>query len=322
MDLSVVVPTLNARDRLAGCLDALAERAPGAEVVVVDGPSTDGTAGMVRDRGDVDVLVDISERNVNVARNAGFEAAGGEAVAFLEDPLRVEEGWADAARAALADADVATGPRHEQLRGGVTTDTLETETVAGRPVTYFDGGNAAFRRRALSAVDGFDEYLQTGGARDAAHRLAAARHEVAWAPGMAAECEMGTDGGTRLRTDVPRPNADESELDTDWGWKYRALAYRLAKNYGYRPAVAYGVGRHAVRDGAAEALAVVRGEATPTTWWSQGRAVVGNGGRGLVDGWRARRADPSPARNPNGVSDRDDRAVDVYDWREAGADAD
>jgi len=314
-----VVPTLNARDRLAGCLDALAERAPAAEVVVVDGPSTDGTAGMVRDRDDVDVLVDIVERNVNVARNAGIEAASGDAVAFLEDALRPEPGWADAAREALADADVVTGPRHERLRGGMTTDTLETETVGGRAVTYFDGGNAGFRRRALDAVDGFDEYLQTGGARDAAHRLAADRHEVAWAPAMAVETEVGADGGSRLRTDVPRPNADESELGRDWGWKYRALAYRLAKNYGYRPAVAYGVGRHAVGDGLEEALAVVRGEATPSTWWSEGRSVVVNAVRGLVDGWRARRADRSPARNPNGVADRDDRAVDVYDWRSAGA---
>lgn len=75
MDLSVVVPTLNGRDRLAACLDALAAHAPEAEVIVANGPSADGTTGMVRDRDDVDVLVEISDRTVNVARNAGIEVA-------------------------------------------------------------------------------------------------------------------------------------------------------------------------------------------------------------------------------------------------------
>ncbi|NIS29964.1 MAG: glycosyltransferase, partial [Actinobacteria bacterium] len=44
MDLSVVVPTLNAEEALADCLDALADAAPDAERIVVDGPSADGTS--------------------------------------------------------------------------------------------------------------------------------------------------------------------------------------------------------------------------------------------------------------------------------------
>ena len=54
MQLSVVVPTLNARRRLVACLDALAAVAPESEVVVVNGPSADGTTGIVREREDVD----------------------------------------------------------------------------------------------------------------------------------------------------------------------------------------------------------------------------------------------------------------------------
>ncbi|ERH11958.1 MAG: hypothetical protein J07HB67_00969, partial [halophilic archaeon J07HB67] len=38
MELSVVVPTLNGRDRLATALDALTAAAPTAEVIVVNGP--------------------------------------------------------------------------------------------------------------------------------------------------------------------------------------------------------------------------------------------------------------------------------------------
>src|SRR6056297_384817 len=103
MELSVVVPTLNGRERLASCLDALAAHAPHAEVVVVNGPSADGTTGMVRERDDVDLLLEISDRNVNAARNAGIGAATGGAVALVGYRLAVEPSWYDAVADALAD---------------------------------------------------------------------------------------------------------------------------------------------------------------------------------------------------------------------------
>ncbi|MFW5917273.1 MAG: glycosyltransferase, partial [Halorubrum sp.] len=110
MDLSVVVPTLNGRDRLAACLDALAAHAPDAEVIVANGPSADGTTGMVRDRDDVDVLVEISDRSVNVARNAGIEVASGDVIALVDYDNRIGASWLDGVRSGLDDADVVTGP--------------------------------------------------------------------------------------------------------------------------------------------------------------------------------------------------------------------
>jgi len=58
MQLSVVVPTLNGREELRVSPTRSPRRVPDAEVVVVNGPSADGTTGMVRDRPDVDVLVE------------------------------------------------------------------------------------------------------------------------------------------------------------------------------------------------------------------------------------------------------------------------
>jgi len=66
MALSVVVPTLNGREELVGCLDALAEQVPDAEIIVVNGPSADGTTGMVRDRSDVEVLAAWDDRPVAI----------------------------------------------------------------------------------------------------------------------------------------------------------------------------------------------------------------------------------------------------------------
>ena len=172
MELSVVVPTLNGREELAGCLDALAEQVPDAETIVVNGPSADGTTGMVRDRADVDVLVEIADRSVTVARNAGLDRSTGDVVAMVNQGLSVEDGWGEAVRAGVEGRAAVTGPTHEQLPAGMTTESKEARTIAGRDVTYFNAGNVAFRRPVLDALDGFDEYLQIGSSRDVAHRLA------------------------------------------------------------------------------------------------------------------------------------------------------
>jgi len=304
MDLSVVVPTLNARDRLAATLDALGAHAPDAEIVVVNGPSADGTSGLVRDHSAVDVLLELSERNVNAARNAGLAAATGDALALVGHASCVREGWTDAVRDGLADADAVTGPVHRDVAGGHTTESVEHRRIRGREVTYFDGGNVAFTRDAIEALDGFDEYLETGAARDAAHRLAGMNRTVTWESGMAVVRTDADDVTHRVAADPDVPL---------WGVKYRSLAYRLAKNYGVHPTVPYRIGRHAVTDALAVARDVLTGDERPSEWAANGRAVLQNTVRGARDGLAARRADDPPRRNPNGISQRMDRTLARYD---------
>ncbi|QSG08137.1 glycosyltransferase family 2 protein [Halapricum desulfuricans] len=300
MELSVVVPTLNGRDRLAGTLDALANSIPEAEVVVVNGPSADGTTGMVREREDVDVLVEISDRSVTAARNAGFDHASGSVVALVDHGLAVDESWAEAVRTGLAEADVVTGPTHRPRRAGAETETLETRTVAGREVTYFNSGNVAFDRATLDALDGYDEYLEVGGSRDLAHRLADSEFRVEWTQSMAVERTYGTDGG---------------EPQRDWEWKYRSLAYRLAKNYGTHPTVFRRLAGHAASDAVGALRDVVHRTTGPSEWLATGRDVLSGAVVGLKDGLSARARDRSRARNPHGASEQAQRAVSVYDWR-------
>jgi glycosyltransferase involved in cell wall biosynthesis len=301
MDLSVVVPTLNAREKLTGCLDALTEYAADAEVIVVNGPSADGTTGMVRERSDVDVLVELSDRNINVARNAGIEVATGDAVAFLSNELTIESSWREAVEQSLsAGGDVVTGPTHRTLHAGMTTESETTATVAGRDVAFFSGDNVAFERDVIETLDGFDEYLDTDGARDASHRLAGMNYDVIWNGNMSVRGEYGADGG---------------RVNSEYGSKYCAMAYQFVKNYGVRPAVARSTVISALRDCWTAARDVTRGTVTPTTWLAHGREVVMGITKGFVAGLRARRADETPRRNPHGVSTRHDRAVQRYDWR-------
>ena len=325
MELSVVVPTLNGRDRLARCLDSLAERAPNAEVVVVNGPSADGTTGMLRERDDVEVLLEISDRNINVARNAGLREADGDVIALLDDGFCVEHGWYDAIEKATARADIVTGPTDRGMDGSSSTAS-DTERVAGRSVTHFDGGNVAFTRSAIEGIDGFDEHLQVGGADDAAHRLAGRRATVEWNPEMAVSRGVGTDGGA-TPPGAPRSYVRGDEFDG--GRAYRSLTYRLVKNYGPRPAVipafaggfarthGSGAGRGRIderepdgdrTDGASDGH-------SPLQWLRSCRSAVCNGLVGTRDGFLARVRDRSERHNPNGATARADRVVERYDWR-------
>ncbi|WP_114576997.1 glycosyltransferase family 2 protein [Saliphagus sp. LR7] len=304
MELSVVVSTLNGRERLLPCLDALRTSVPAStEVVVVNGPSADGTTGAVRERDDVDVLVEISERNRNVSRNAGIEAATGDVVAFVGGEYAVDGGWYGALESASASgADVVTGPVRDGVGSPAGDDRSPSDPrpVRGRAVTGFDGDNVAFDREVIEALDGFDEYLETGGAKDCAHRVAAMGYDVTWSGGMAARHEVGTDGG---------------RLERNWGVCYRSLGYRLAKNYGLGPTVLARAAGSALRDASQEVRAVATGDSTPTGWVGNGAAVVRSTARGLRDGRSARGEDGGQRRNPHGLSARQDRAVRQYDLR-------
>lgn len=300
MELSVVVSTLNNRARLLSCLDALRDQLPSsAEVIVVNGPSSDGTTGAVRERDDVDVLVEISDRSRTVSRNAGFEVVSGDTVAFLGDTYTVEGSWYDAVESAMnAGSDVVTGP----VRGGSESgdDRKTPRTIGGRSITYFDGDNVAIDRTVLEALDGFDEYLTSSSARDCAHRVAALGFDVIWSAEMAVRDDVGTDGG---------------HADPDWGGVYRSLSYRLAKNYGPRPGVVGRAVGSAVGTNVGNARDILAGETTPTTWLRDGADITANILRGLKDGVYARYVDNTDRRNPNGVSARHDRAVQLYDRR-------
>jgi len=298
MELSVVVPTLDGREQLAGTLESIATNAPDPEVIVVNGPSTDGTTGMVRDREDVDVLVEIADRSVNVARNAGIDHASGDAIALVNQGLSLTDGWFEAVRTGFRESPVVTGPTHRPVRAGKTTEAVERGTIAGRSVTYVNPGNLAVTRKLIDDLDGFDEYLEIGGARDFSHRLAGTDRSVNWQAAMAVERTVGADGGSPER---------------DWGWKYRSFAYRLTKNYGLRPAVVARLCRLAARDGVDAFREVFDGDRKPSVWLRTGRDVLGGLVRGGTDGLLARARDRSDRRNPRGRSSRRDRSVAVYE---------
>lgn len=81
--ISIVIPVLDEARRLPSCLDALLPQAreAGAEVIVVDGGSRDGSVDLVRRREGVRVLT--APRGRGSQMNAGARAARGSLLVFL-----------------------------------------------------------------------------------------------------------------------------------------------------------------------------------------------------------------------------------------------
>jgi len=92
MQVSIIVPVLNEALLIRRFLGHLRERAPEAEIIVVDGASTDGTDELAT--GLCDQLVR-SERSRATQMNAGARAAGGDVLWFLHADAGVPRGCLD-----------------------------------------------------------------------------------------------------------------------------------------------------------------------------------------------------------------------------------
>jgi glycogen(starch) synthase len=178
--VSVVINTLNRRESLRRALVGLSEQTyPHFELVVVNGPSTDGTEEMV-DAFDGPIrLARCPEANLGRSRNVGVGVAAGDVVAFLDDDAEPEPEWLTEIVARYDDPNIAGvgGPVFDVPLGQVVWD-LCTCTRLGQPETssegppsryvgagadpflYLPGANMSFRRSALARVGGFNGLLR------------------------------------------------------------------------------------------------------------------------------------------------------------------
>jgi GT2 family glycosyltransferase len=93
--VSIVIVTWNGRQYLDACLGAVAEQEDvGAETIVVDNASTDGTADYLRSRFPwVRLIVLPENRGFAGGNNAGVREARGRFVALLNNDAVPERGW-------------------------------------------------------------------------------------------------------------------------------------------------------------------------------------------------------------------------------------
>ncbi len=215
--VSVVVPTVGLTDTLVSTVRAiLAGRYRTIEVIVVDNRPTgaptvrDAIAALADERVRV---IDEPARGASNARNAGLAASCGEIVAFADDDVRCDRNWL-AAIVGVLSADPTLGC----VTGPILPDAIET--IAQARIEQFgghsngftrrdfgprpgpddsalypyaagvlgSGANAAFRRRVLDEIGGFDPTLgpgtptASGEDLDLLARVVLAGHSLTYAP--------------------------------------------------------------------------------------------------------------------------------------------
>ena len=106
MSVSIIVPVLNEAPLLRSFLAHLRERATGAEIIVADGGSSDGTVELVR--GSCDQLV-VSERSRAIQMNTGARAAHGDTLWFVHVDAEVPPGCLEEIERIMDDPNVAGG---------------------------------------------------------------------------------------------------------------------------------------------------------------------------------------------------------------------
>ena len=157
MKLSVIVPMLNEERAIGATLGAINRGAPGAEVVVVDGGSSDGSVERAAGRN-----ARILETGRGRARqmNAGAAVAHGDALVFVHADTIVPVTFASDIAAALRDSAVAGGRFDVKLDEASLAMRLlgKLISVRSRAMRSATGDQAIFvRRDVFSAMGGFAE---------------------------------------------------------------------------------------------------------------------------------------------------------------------
>jgi GT2 family glycosyltransferase len=174
-----VIPTRARLPYLEVALSSIAPQAAelGAEVLVVDDAGPSHAARELTERFGARYEPHPGPLGLNVARNTGVERSHGELVVFVDDDVRVGDGWLEALLDAAGEhpqVDVFTGPIVARLegRGGwgsrscgrehppITTLELGEHDTDAR---FAWGANMAIRRGALERVGPFDASLEHGG---------------------------------------------------------------------------------------------------------------------------------------------------------------
>ncbi|HXJ33716.1 MAG TPA: glycosyltransferase [Candidatus Eisenbacteria bacterium] len=204
--VSIIVVTYNRADYVEQLLASLGHLTyPHFEVVVVNGPSSDRTADVLREYDGRIKVVSSPVGRMTAQRNLGIDQATGDIVIFIDDDARpAEPDWLDRI-VEVFDADrsgrvgAVAGPAIHcdgtllQFESGMTSDYAFQVFWGSRPdapkpdgtrwVRRTVGCNSAFRRSALVEVGGFDEnVLYYADEADVCFRLARAGYRTVAIP--------------------------------------------------------------------------------------------------------------------------------------------
>lgn len=174
--VTVIVCTFNRIQWLEKCLRSLQQQEVRPdEIMVVDGPSTDGTREMLEGlerEGKVVLVRQAKLDGISSARNLGLKEAKGEVVCYIDDDAVAQPGWLASILMLYDDPGVGgVGGPVMDMTGKLTMgknavspdgrwfDESRGESTEGLSQVMV-GCNMSFRREALLRIGGFDSYFR------------------------------------------------------------------------------------------------------------------------------------------------------------------
>lgn len=204
LSFSIVINTLNRARTLRDTLVSLAGLSyPSFEVIVVNGPSSDGTDAVLEGWKGYIKTARCDEPNLSKSRNVGIQAAAGDIVAFIDDDAAPHPAWLTELAKPYVNPAVAAV-------GGFTIDNTGSHFQARKTICdrfgnafyvspFFDerplnvkgsshypsllGTNSSFRRSVLVEVGGFDHtFAYLLDETDLCLRVVDAGYQIEYAP--------------------------------------------------------------------------------------------------------------------------------------------
>jgi len=173
--VSVVVPTYNRKEALIQCINSLLMQEypkDKYEVIVVDDGSKDGTEKEVEQIAEENSILKYHKQQnqgPGAARNRGIKKAKGKIILFIDDDCIAEKNWIKEHLKGYTDekiGGVGGGiqiPKTDSIIEKYGNTLLNYKKLVGKdglirtgPITC----NASYRKKALIAVNGFDEKLR------------------------------------------------------------------------------------------------------------------------------------------------------------------
>lgn len=242
LKFSIVVNTYNRAHTIKSTLESLRRlRYSDYEVIIVNGPSTDGTDSILENYKDKYKITSCPEANLSKSRNVGISMSSGDVVCFIDDDAVPEPNWLDnIAIAYKNDPCLAavggfirdnTGFSYQakyilcdyfgDSLGFETFDDVDLELSKG--TNYYlspTGTNCTFRKDVLIAVGGFDEeYVYFLDETDVVSRMVEAGYNTKIVEGSEIHHKFAS---SHLR--------DSNKIPKDIYYSVRSKAYFLIRN--------------------------------------------------------------------------------------------
>jgi glycosyltransferase involved in cell wall biosynthesis len=166
--VSAVVIGRNEGERLRRCLRsifAIARPNFDLEVIYVDSGSSDGSVELAEAEGARTIALRPERPSAALGRNAGWRAAKGSIVLFLDGDTVLHPNFVSASLGEFSDETIAAiwGHRRELFpEKSIYIRTLDLDWIYAPGITEYCGGDVLFRRRLLVETNGFDPSLIAG----------------------------------------------------------------------------------------------------------------------------------------------------------------